>query len=113
MDGLVADLDARASHLGQAARHHRDGPGRAGAGAARTLRQGGAAAAYGLGDAGGPDRYGREGHHQYPHLHGWTPSAGSGAAVDALAKNLHDPGFISYKLFLDASRLEELMRAGV
>ncbi len=32
---LVADLDARASHLGQAARHHRHGPHRPGGGAAR------------------------------------------------------------------------------
>ena len=35
LDGLVAHLDARPPHLGQAARHHRHGPHRPGGGAPR------------------------------------------------------------------------------
>ena len=38
MDRMVADLDARASHRGQAARHRRHGPHRPGRGAARAAR---------------------------------------------------------------------------
>ena len=48
-------------------------------------RQGGAAAAYGLGDAGRPRRHGREGHHQHQDLHGRPSAAGPRAAVDVVS----------------------------
>ena len=38
---------------------------------ARARRQGRDPAAHGLGHDRGPHRHGREGHHQYPHVHGW------------------------------------------
>ena len=50
---------------------------------ARARRQGGAAAAYGLGHDRGPRRHGREGHHQHQDLHGRPQAAGPRAAVDA------------------------------
>ena len=53
---------------------------------ARARRQGGAAAAHGLGHARRPRRHGREGDHQHPHLHGRPPAAGSRAAVDAVRR---------------------------
>ena len=61
---------------------------------ARQSRQGGAAAAYGLGHAGGPRRHGREGHHQHQDLHGRPSAAGSRVAVDALSQYFPDKSLI-------------------
>src|SRR5580700_11257707 len=46
--------------------------------------QGDASAAHGLGDARGPRRHGREGHHQHTHLRRRPPAARPGAAEHAL-----------------------------
>ncbi len=51
---------------------------------ARPHRQGGAAAAYGIGDDRRPHRHGREGHHQHQDLHGRPSSSGSRPALDVV-----------------------------
>ena len=48
------------------------------------IGQGDAAAPHGLGDARGPRRHGREGHHQHPDLRRRPPAARPGAAEHAL-----------------------------
>ena len=55
---------------------------------ARPPAQGGAAAPYGIGHAGGPRRYGREGHRQHQVLHRRPQAAGPGPAEHAVIRPL-------------------------
>ena len=89
--GEVIDENALARLL-ESGEHRRRRPrrvrARAGgqpkAGQARQGRQGGAAAAHGLGDYGRARRHGGEGHHQHQDLHGRASAARPRVAVDAL-----------------------------
>ena len=61
-------------------------------------RQGGVAAAYGIGNGRGPHRHGREGYHQHQDFHGRSQAARSRAAVDAV-------GLAGAYLWPDRSRM--------
>ena len=86
------DRRERAGAPDRGRRHRRRRPrrvraragGESEAGQARARRQGGAAAAHGLGHDRRPRRHGREGHHQHQDLHGRPPAAGPRAAVDVV-----------------------------